>query len=270
MIDGNQLSVDGDVRFTDLDVTSDLFKLQGLNGKVKLEEELLWVGEQLKFRYQVDIDPFQRVNFNRIEPYLSSPHTLHFESVTARDKTMGPGFASVLLKQNVLRLQQLDLELFGGHLTGELYLDVRPGAWKIGLLCRVSQLDTRKLLAPTAPRVQRTYAPINARTAVAFDVNQRLLEGRIDITKISREQLFQLLEIADPDYQDEQLARIRAALRIAYPQWVSVDMEQGLMNLEVAISALPKPIRVRGLPLSPLIRHFGGEILQALKQVPFE
>jgi hypothetical protein len=270
MIDGNQFSVDGEVRFTDLDVTSDRFKLQGLNGEVKLQEEMLRVGEQLKFRYQVDIDPFQRVNFSRIEPYLNDPHTLLFESVTARDKTMGPGSASVLLKQNVLRLQQLDLELFGGHLTGELYLDVRPGAWKMGLLGRVSQLDPRKLLPPTATRVQTVYAPINARTAITFDVNQRLLEGRIDITKISREQLFQLLEIADPDYQDEQLARIRTALRIAYPQRVSVDMEQGLMNLEVAISALPKPLRVRGLPLSPLIRHFGGEVLQKLEQVPFK
>jgi hypothetical protein len=42
------------------------------------------------------------------------------------------------------------------------------------------------------------------------------------------------------------------------------------MNLEVAISALPKPLRVRGLPLSPLIRHFGGEVLQKLEQVPLK
>jgi hypothetical protein len=270
MIDGNQVSVDGEVRFTDLDVTSDQFKLQGLNGTVKLQEEMLRVGEQLKFRYLVDIDPFQRVHFSRIEPYLNGPHTLQFERVTARDKTLGPGSASVLLKQNVLRVQQLDLDLFGGHLTGELYLDVRPGAWKMGLLSRVSQLDPRKLLPPTATRVQTAYAPINARTAITFDVTQRLLEGRIDITQISREQLFQLLEIVDPDYQDEQLARIRTALRIAYPQRVSVDMEQGLMNLDVAISALPKPLRVRGLPLSPLIRHFGGEVLQKLEQVPLK
>jgi hypothetical protein len=270
MIDGNQISVDGEVRFTDLDVTSDQFKLQGLNGTVKLQEEMLRVGEQLKFRYLVDIDPFQRVHFSRIEPYLNGPHTLQFERVTTRDKTLGPGSASVLLKQNVLRLQQLDLDLFGGHLTGELYLDVRPGAWKMGLLSRVSQLDPRKLLPPTATRAQTAYAPINARTAITFDVTQRLLEGRIDITQISREQLFQLLEIVDPDYQDEQLARIRTALRIAYPQRVSVDMEQGLMNLEVAISALPKPLRVRGLPLSPLIRHFGGEVLQKLEQVPLK
>jgi hypothetical protein len=270
MTDGNQVSVDGEVRFADLDVTSDQFKLQGLNGKVNLQEEMLRVGEQLKFRYLVDIDPFQRVHFSRIEPYLNAPHTLQFERVTARDKTLGPGSASVLLKQNVLRVQQLDLDLFGGHLTGELYLDVRPGALKMGLLSRVSQLDPRKLLPPTATRVQTAYAPINARTAITFDVTQRLLEGRIDITKISREQLFQLLEIADPDYQDEQLARIRTALRIAYPQRVSVEMEQGLMNLEVAISALPKPLRVRGLPLSPLIRHFGGEVLQKLEQVPLK
>ena len=270
MLDGRQLSLDGEMRFQDFGITTDQFRLHRLNGNLAVAEELLWDSEQLRFRYLIDADPFQRVDYSRIQPFLSSRQSLTFDQVVVGDKPIGPGLANISLQQNLLRLKQFDLALFGGHLTGQLYLDTRPGAWKVGLLSRVSQLDLRQLLPDNATQRAGGYAPVSARTAVEFDLNQRLLQGRIDITEISREQLLQLLDIVDPEHRDEQLARVRAALRIAFPRWVSVDMRQGLMDLDVAISALPRPLQARGLPLTPLIQHFAGDALQSLQQLPLE
>lgn len=270
LLDGSQLSVDGETRFDNLDITTKAFQLQGLDGRMNIEEELLWDGAQLKFRYLENPDPFQRVDFTRIQPFLEDRDNLRAARISIDNKAFGPVLASFNIKQNIIQLQQLDADLFGGHLTGQLYFDAHPGDWKIGLLSRITQLDPRRLLPRGHKSKADTLAPLNMRTAVEFHLRQRLLQGKIDITKISREQLFQLLEIIDPDYQNEQLAALRSALRVAFPQRLSIEMRQGLLDMEVTVSALAQPLRIRGLPLTPLIQHFGGVALEQLGSIPLE
>jgi hypothetical protein len=269
-VNGDRYSLDGEVRFNDLGLTIEQFRIDGLRGSIKVEEELRRVGEAFEFRYLVHADPFQRLDFNRLQPYLDDRGAMSVERLAAAGYQVGPALASVLLKQNLFRVQQLDLDLFGGHLTGQVYVDAQPGAWKIGLLSRMTQIDPRQLVAEDSPQRHAEYAPITARSALEFDVAKRLLQGRLDVTQISRAQLLQLLDVVDPQYQNEQVARVRAALRVAYPQNVKVDMRQGLMDLEVAISALPKPLQIRGVPLTPLIQTFAGPALNALDQLPLQ
>jgi hypothetical protein len=268
--EGDQITVDGEMQFTDLDVVVNDYQMQGLNGRLTLNEELLFTPEQqIKYRYLVQADPFQRVDFTRIQPYLDNP-SLRIQNIIIGDKSAGPALASMSLKQNLLRLPRFDLDLFGGHLSGQFYVDSSPGAWKIALLGRLSQMDSRQLLPDHAVSKSSELSPVSARIAVEFDLNQRLLEGRIDVTEISRDQLMQLLDVIDPDHRDEQLAQVRTALRLAYPKWVTLDMGQGLMDMVVAISTLPKPIKVYGLPLTPLIQHFAGDTLDKVGDLPLE
>ena len=268
--EGDQITVDGEMQFTNLDLLTDDFKVQGFNGSLNLNEELLVTPEQqIQFRYLVQADPFQRVDFSRMQPYLDDP-SLRIENITIGDKSLGPALASMSLKQNLLRLPRFDLDLFGGHLSGQFYFDASPGAWKIALLGRLSQLDPRQLLPEEAASETGKHSPLNARIAVEFDLDQRLVEGRIDLTEISREQLLQLLDVIDPDHRDEQLAQVRTALRVAYPKWVTLDMGQGLLDLAVSISTLPKPIKVHGLPLTPLIQYFAGDMLDELGELPLQ
>ncbi len=270
LLNGDQLSIDGDIRFDQLDLATQNWQIQGLNGGLHFEEELLWTGERLKYRYLRDPDPFQRVDFSRVQPFLQDRVNLSVMGIATAEQSIGPGLVNLQLQQNVLNLRQLDLQLFGGHITGRLYVDTRPGNWQIGLLSRITEVDPRQLLRQGSALREGVYAPLSARTAVTFDIRRRLLEGRIDVTKINREQLYQLLEVLDPDYEDEQLAALRAALRIAHPEQVSINMHQGLLDLEARISALPQPLRIKGLPLTPLIQYFAGVALEALGNVPLE
>ncbi len=270
MANGGQVSLDGGMHFSDFGITVDQFALDGLEGSLRLQEELELTPEgTVRFGYLVRPDAFQRVDFERIHPYLDERYTLSAQAIRFGERQVGPMLADIPVRQNLLRLQRFDLALFGGHLAGQFYLDVTPGAWRVGLLSRVSNVDLRELLPPPSPGAA-DHAPVSARLAVEMDVRQRLLEGRIDLTDITRAQLLQLLEIMDPDHQDEQLARVRSALALAHPQWVAVEMNRGLMDLRVKLSLLAEPLAVRGLPLSPILDRFAGEALQNLERLPLE
>ena len=268
-IDAKQLSLEGDMVFNQLNLSLGPTVIKGLDGQLRIEEELLWDGETLGFRYLIPADPFQRVDYSRVQPYLNS-HMLRFDSIVDAELKAGPGLAGIALKQNLFRLQPFDLDLFGGHVSGQLYFDATPKAWQFGLLSRMTEIDLRQLLPADSPLQGDELSPVSARTALTFDIQQRLMEGRIDITKINRAQLLQMLEIIDPDYQDPQLATVRSALRLAYPQWLQISMQSGLMDLQVKVSALPTPISVRNLPLTPLINHFGEETFTEMNAMPLK
>lgn len=268
-IDAKQLSVDGDMKFTQLNLTLGPNAIKGLDGQLRIEEELLWDGETLGFRYLIPADPFQRVDYSRVQPYLNS-QTLRFDSIVGANLEAGPGLAGISLKQNLFRLQPFDLDLLGGHVSGQLYFDATPKAWQFGFLSRMNDVDLRQLLLADSPLQGDELSPVSARTAITFDIQQRLMVGRIDVTKINRAQLLQMLEIIDPDYQDAQLATVRSALRLAYPQWIKINMQSGLMDLQVKVSALPTPIDVRNLPLTPLINHFGEDTFTEMNAMPLK
>ena len=267
LVKGSQLSLEGGVKFSQLDLNLGGLSLKKLDGKINVEEELLWKNEEIHFRYLIPSDPFQRVNYSLVQPYLPE-QTLTFERFSMPLMDIGPGLAGLSLQQNLFQLQPFNLDLLGGHISGQFYLDASPEAWKVGLLSRITQIDLRDILPDHSPLKNEPHSPITARTALTFDIQSRLLEGRVDITAISRQQLLQLLEVVDPDYQDEQLATLRTALRLAHPEWLAIKMESGLMDMEVKISLIPNAIKMRNLPLTPLINHFGATAFTALEQLP--
>lgn len=268
LANSNQLSLKATANFQDVSLQLQDLSLDRLNGQLQLNEELLLKPDGvLAFAYLLTPEAFQRVDYNRMEPYLGTSTDISFQQFKWGNLSLGPLHATLPIRQNLLQLQQFNLKLFDGDMTGQFYLDSTPGAWRIGLLSRVSRLDLRQLLPAT--RIGG-YAPVSARTAVEFDLNQRLLEGRVDITDINRTQLLQLLEILDPDHLDPQMNTVRSALRLAHPRWISAEMEYGRLHLTFGLSLFAEPLQVRGLPLSQIIERFGEEALNLTDQLPLE
>ena len=267
MLNGEQVSLNGAINFKEFTFKTDDFSLLNTNGNIVYEEELRLNNDNLSYAYLMQANPFQRVDFGRIQPFLDVP-AISIQKIQAGEIEAGPLLANISLTQNLMRLQQFDVKLFDGNVVGQFYLDTTPGSWKVGVLSRMTGVDLRKMF-PANTYVQATeYSPINMRVAFEFDVHEKLVEGRIDISKIKRDQLLQLLEFVDPDHLDAQLSSLRSALGLAHPDSVKIEMLQGLMNLEVSLSALPKPIRISGIPLSVMMQQFSSEMLEVEKQFP--
>ncbi|GLR65178.1 hypothetical protein [Marinospirillum insulare] len=266
--EGEQLSLQAQLAFNNFSLALNDLKLESLEGAIEINEELkLSPDAKLSFFYLLKPEAFERVDFNQIEPYLAGNQGFSFKKLQVGDLAVGPLQARFKVRQNLIELPQFSLQLLAGNLAGRFYLDTTPKAWRLGLLSRISQLDLRLLLPK---RATSDYAPISARTALEFDFNRRLLAGRIDITDITRSQLLQLLELVDPNYLDPQINNVRSALRLAHPQWISVVMQNGLMDLTFGLSLFSDPLRAHGLPLSPIIERFGEEALLLPNQLPLE
>jgi len=243
--------------------------VHNLNGSLTLEEELIVNNGNAKFRYLLTPNPFQRVDFTRVQPYLST-QSLSIDKLSTAEQSIGPILASVMLKQNIFSLQQFDIDLFDGHASGKFYLDVSPGAWKLGLLSRMTHIDPRQLLDKNSKLRDSELSPINSRIAIEFDLPKRLMEGEITVSQMSRDQLLQLLDVIDPAHKDEQMAQLRTGLRFSHPTLIDINMQRGLMNLKVEIAGLGKAIRVTGLPLTPIIQQNASDLLLAIDQIPME
>jgi len=268
-IGGQQISLSTEAHFSDWHLDLPPLRIEGLSGHITLDQDLeLTPDNTLRFSYLLTPETFQRVDFNRVAPFLGGRDAFTMQQMTIGPHHLGPLRATVPIAQNLLRIQDFRLALLGGDMAGQFYLDITPGAWRLGLLSRIRQLDVRPLLPEHLQRSEAT--PVNARTAVELDLNRRLLEGRIDITEINRAQLLQLLDLLDPDQRDAQLGRARSALRLAHPRWLTAEMQYGLLDLSLGLSIFDEPIHVRGLPLSPIIARFAAELVALPERVPLE
>jgi len=268
LLESKWLSLQSEMIFDNLSLQSKELFVSGINGRFHIDEEIILHKDgNISFEYLLKTDPFQRVDFNRIEPYLNNQENLSIKTLKIADMTVGPIQAMIPIEQNLIQLQQFNMKLFGGHITGELYLNTAPKAWSFGLLMRVTQVDLRQILKDSN---QFESAPISARIALEFDFSKRLLQGQIDITDISQSQLLQLLELLDPEHKDTQLDQVRDALGYAHPESVVIKMDGGLLNLSVSLSLLSNPITIRGLPLSPLIERFSADTLNQINQLPLK
>lgn len=280
--EGKHLAFSGEPSFTNFNLSTPEVELTNLNAQLKLNEELsLGANNKLRFRYLLTPEAFERVDFSQIEPFLNPTGNFSFSQLTVKEEganlvSLGPLEAKLALEQNLVELPYFSLVALDGNLAGQFYFDLNPQGWRLGLLSRITQLDLRQLLANSAntktsnKNNSSKHAPVSARTAVEFDFNQRLLTGRIDITDINRPQLLQLLELVDPEYTDPQINQVRTALRFAHPQWLSVQMQNGLMNLDFGLSLFSQPLRAHGLPLSPIIERFGEAALALPDELPLE
>lgn len=267
---GKQLAFSGEPSFTNFNLSTADIALTDLNAQLNLSEELtLSADNKLSFRYLLSPEAFERVDFSQIEPFLSPTGNLSFSQFSLLEEglTLGPLQAKLAVEQNLIEMPYFSLEALDGNLVGQFYFDLKPKNWRLGLLSRITQLDLRQLLAD---KTGGQHAPVSARTAVEFDFNQRLLTGRIDITDINRPQLLQLLEMVDPEYIDTQINQVRSALRLAHPEWISVAMQNGLMNIDFGLSLFSQPLRAHGLPLSPIIERFGEQALALPEELPLE
>lgn len=275
VVDRNkEILLDSQSTFNRLSIKGDNFDLDRLHGKIRIREKLQLLDDKtVKFAYYKESNPFNRVDYNLMEPYLANDLPFSIQNIRFKDWSLGPLQAKVEIEQNVLSIPRFNLALFDGNLAGKFFLDFNPNNIRIGLLSRLSKLNPSLMVTSgRASLKEDAEASISARTNFVFNLSKALVEGKVDITEIGSEQLVGLIDIIDPDYEDDKLVQLRQLLGLGYPTRVTIKMNRGTMDLSVdlVITGIRKTQDIYGIPLTPIIQSKLGDIQKTLKSIPIK
>ncbi|WP_141733653.1 hypothetical protein [Oligoflexus tunisiensis] len=268
LFDKTRISLDAEPRFQNFSVQYGDIAIKNVNGGVYIHEELQLQDGQIGFLYLNTMNPFARVDYESLEPYVSERPQLTIAQIRFKHIVAGPFIQNFEVQQNLIMLNELRIDLLQGSALGRYYLDLHPDRLQLGFLGRFSGIQAELLREPSQRLPPKDWAPLSGRMAVNFDIRKRLATGRLDLTEIGQQQLRSLLDVLDPEYKDEQMVMARRALRVSYPQGVAISMEQGLMDMNINLGGvISKDIFLRSIPLTGLINAKAGEALQKIEKL---
>lgn len=274
---GNQFSVSGRIQLSSVSLQFPKQSIDNARGSIAFHQEIEMLEDNtFSWTHEIDDNPFHRVDALRIRPFLDAEApNLRIEKITVSNKSVGPLRAKISVQQNLMQIEDIDLSLFDGVYTGQCFVDLRPENFRVGFLGRLTNLDVNQIPPPpevvAPPDAGSGTNLLSARIATVFELERTLLEGRVDVTKIGQRQVLGLINILDPQSRDAQLNKARLGLQVAYPTYVGLQMNQGLLDFKLDIGgAVTTSVTARQLPLTALIAPYAADVRTFLKELPLE
>jgi translocation and assembly module TamB len=186
----------------------------------------------------------------RLRHVLEPRHESFFtvDRIQLGQETLGPVAANLQVVGSALAMDQLHAAYRGGFITGQILGDFSRDDARVGFRGNVTGLkatDGRGVL--------------DANVAMTFVPSTLILEGKAQVVRISKDHLYEVLDVLDPYREDEDLNRVRLGLKFGYPKFVLVKMDEGLMNAKVELGGLAGAVRIdeiKGIPVTPFIEQY--------------
>ncbi|MCB0342213.1 MAG: hypothetical protein KDD59_08205 [Bdellovibrionales bacterium] len=265
----HELFLETQVVLGGLQLQSKDYGIDGLNGVVRVSEHLKIKPSGVELASTVVPNPFSRVEYGRVEPLFENVVPIVIDRVRWQKHEFGPFIGYFSLVQNLFAIHEFDLEVGDGELVGEFYFDGRSNQQQIGLLTRAIEIDLNRLFPRFATAKNQNDNQISGRAGLVVDIAQKNLEGRADITQIGAPPLVTMMNVLDPEFEDEQFNKARYALSLAYPSLVMTDFRQGYMNMDVQLSgALNHRFKFRGIPMGTLFSQMAFGDKNNKKETP--
>ncbi len=267
------ISIDGTLDFKNLGVVKGDMSVEGFKGLIPFSEHLIHEKGEIRFTELVTQNAFERVNFERLRPLLQSSDQITIQKLHWQEKTYGPlnGFFSI--RQNMLILHEFNLDLGSGSLYGEMFFDAYPKNLQFGLLSRMTGIDLGQVLPKKfLNKIPEGDKTISARTGFVFSINKAVLNGRIDVTQIGSAQMLTLVNVLDPQFQDDKMNKLRRLLEAGYPTAVAFNFNQGYLDLDLDLVALGVSVHeaLYSIPLSGFLLKPTAEIISASQKGPLK
>jgi len=233
--------LDTKVSLKDFNYEADNLKLIDINGEIPILEKLqidTSNNDLFSFQELFIQNPFERVDYNRIDPFIRSTVPLRIGQIKWLDKTYGPFEGIISLEQNFISIHNFSLNFIQGSANGELFIDLFPKNKRTGFLGRITNVDLADILPQKyLPKSTKTL-PFSSRTGIVLSLVNKTLNGRMDITQLGGKQLSTFINLVDPNYLDEKMNKIRSWLEVGSPTQIRLGFNEGNMDMDLDISAL--------------------------------
>lgn len=233
----------------DIELPEDDIKVVGFSGDIPLLADIAILPDG---SVQLIDGPaenlYSRTRFLDVHPFLHDDHYLSIERVDYADERFGPIAGNLRIERDTLALDQLELGYRQGSITGQLLIDYKGGKPRMSFRGNM-----------TGIRPSKGKDVLDANGAISFVPAKLALEGRMQIIRLGRKHLLEILDMLDPYREDVDFNRIRLALKVGYPKYMRLRMKDGFMSANIKLGGVSKIVRIgeiRGIALEPLLNYY--------------
>jgi len=218
-----------------------------LDASVPIDQEFGTAPEFFMVPATVD-NAIAQLRFFDLYPFTTRDSFLSVDKVQVGQEVIGPVAANVHIAGSTLAIDQLHAAYRGGYVTGQFRTDLgkdNPLVLFRGHL--------------TGVRVENSDDVLDANLAMTFVPTTLIVEGKAQIVRMSKDHLYEVIDMLDPYHEDEDLNRVRLGLRFGYPKFVLVKLNEGLMNAKVDLGGLAGAVRIdeiKGIPVTPFLEQY--------------
>ncbi|MGD7034271.1 hypothetical protein [Methylotuvimicrobium buryatense] len=230
--------------------------VDGLNGRVQLSETIEWDAENgFSLVHDSERNHFARIRYQDVQPFLSNQSFFKIGRIRWKNLEAAPIIGSLHIQNNVFSLNKLKLKKGAGTISGQLIVDYFPGAERFKFRGNATGL-----------RIGESRERIDGNMAFVFLPAKLEIDGRLQILRLSRQHLVELLDLLDPFREDPALNKLRLPLAFGYPNFVRMEMAQGLASMKVDLGGIGGALidieEIRGIPLGPFMSRHVAPLLQ--------
>jgi hypothetical protein len=262
----NQILFDGGIQCSDVDIgIGSMASVQGLSGRIPITQKYnLSSGE-------IDTGPLPQIahrviGTNSYPSLQTSYHwnmeeygTVGIDSVRVMDYGISYLNADVMVTSGYLELPAIKCRAYGGNLHGNLWIGINstnPDSLKCGLRMNAAGIQTARIAATLKHDPMESIICADADLVISgfpgasgFDI-----QGTADVTRIGRDVALDLLQIMDPEGQDEGIQSTRRFLRQGWGVKVfSFRIQDGFVYSSMVPTA-PPPSKLHMFFLSKIVR----------------
>jgi translocation and assembly module TamB len=219
-------------------------EVEELDGDIPISADLIFDKRGPKLLRDTDAQPYAQLRFADQHPMMARRSYISIKRIATPFLIAGPLGGNLKIEHNIVALNQIEMGVRNGRLTGQAVLDWGGDDSTLQLHLRASKIEATK------------GEPFDGNAAVVFALRDRSLEGRAEILRIGRQHLLDLLDLHDPHRGDVSVNRIRRGLALGYPDRVRLAFDHGFARVKVTLGGVGALLRIdelRGIPMGPII-----------------
>jgi translocation and assembly module TamB len=257
--DGTLFNIAAAVEMDDVSVNvpQSGLSIEAMSGRIQLDETVEWDADDgLSVIHDSERNHFSTSRYQDTQPFLANQSLFKIDRLRWQERTMGPIIGSMHVKNNVFALNKLRIQTDEGTISGQVIFDYAPGAEQIKFRGNV-----------TGVRIGTSRQRLDGNLAFTFVPASLELDGRIQILRLTRQHLEDMLDLLDPFREDAGLNRLRFALAFGYPKFARMEMSQGLAALKVDLGGIGELLtidEIRGIALGPFMTRHIEPLLNSL------
>jgi len=186
--------------------------------------------------------------FFDLHPFTKRESFFTVDRVQLGQEVIGPVAANLQVVGSVIAMDQLNAAYRDGFVTGQFLADL-------------NRKDPKVVFRGNLTGVKTTHGRgvLDANLAMTFVPTTLILEGKAQIVRVSKDHLYEIIDVLDPYHEDEDMNRVRLGLKFGYPKFVLLKFNDGLMDAKVDLGGLAGAIRIdeiKGIPVTPFMEQY--------------